>query len=91
MISPELTIIVPTYNERENVRPLIDSLDRALQSVSWEVIFVDDDSRDGTAALVRKIGLKDPRVRCLRRIGRRGDCPQPALKECLPPQHPISL
>lgn len=72
MISPELTIVVPTYNERENVRPLVDSLDRALQSVSWEVIFVDDDSRDGTAAVVRKIGLKDPRVRCLQRIGRRG-------------------
>ena len=72
MISPELTIVVPTFNERENVRPLVDSLDRALQSVSWEVIFVDDDSRDGTAAVVRKIGLKDPRVRCLQRIGRRG-------------------
>lgn len=72
MISPELTIVVPTYNERENVRPLVDRLNRALNSVSWEVIFVDDDSRDGTAAVVRKISLKDPRVRCLQRIGRRG-------------------
>ena len=72
MISPELTIVVPTYNERENVIPLVERLDRALQSVSWEVIFVDDDSKDGTAAVVRKICLKDPRVRCLQRIGRRG-------------------
>lgn len=71
-MSPELAIVVPTYNERENVRPLVDRLSRTLQSVSWEVIFVDDDSRDGTAAVVRKIGLKDPRVRCLQRIGRRG-------------------
>lgn len=71
-MSPELTIVVPTYNERENVRSLVDRLDRALQSVSWEVIFVDDDSIDGTAAMVRQIASKDSRVRCLQRIGRRG-------------------
>lgn len=38
----------------------------------WEVLFVDDDSPDGTAALVRAIGANDSRVRCIRRIARRG-------------------
>ena len=68
----ELTIIVPTYNERENVETLIDRLDAVLAGISWEVLFVDDDSPDGTAALIKEIGTRDPRVRCLLRIGRRG-------------------
>jgi dolichol-phosphate mannosyltransferase len=68
----DLTVIVPTFNERENVAEIVSRLDRALQAESWEVIFVDDDSVDGTAAAVREIGRKDPRVRCLQRIGRRG-------------------
>jgi dolichol-phosphate mannosyltransferase len=69
---PELTIVVPTLNERDNIGPLIDVLDAVLESVSWEVIFVDDDSPDGTAERVREIGRCDRRVRCLQRLGRRG-------------------
>jgi dolichol-phosphate mannosyltransferase len=69
---PELTIVVPTLNERDNIGPLIDVLDAVLESVSWEVIFVDDDSPDGTAERVREIGHCDRRVRCLQRLGRRG-------------------
>src|SRR6516165_1879263 len=69
---PELTIVVPTLNERDNIEPLIDLLDAALDAVSWEVIFVDDDSADGTAERIREIGRRDRRVRCLQRIGRRG-------------------
>src|SRR6266700_4482425 len=68
----ELTIVVPTFNERANVPPLIERLRTALAGVDWEVIFVDDDSPDGTAALAKAIGASDARVRCLRRIGRRG-------------------
>jgi dolichol-phosphate mannosyltransferase len=69
---PELTVIIPTYNERENVRPLIDALDAALEGIHWEALFVDDDSADGTAAAVRELGATDARVRCLQRLGRRG-------------------
>jgi dolichol-phosphate mannosyltransferase len=43
-----------------------------LEHVDWEVIFVDDDSSDGTASRVREIASREPRVRCLQRIGRRG-------------------
>ncbi len=70
--TPELTVVVPTLNERDNLEPLLSRLDTALVGLAWEVIFVDDDSPDGTAAFVRDIALRDPRVRCLQRIGRRG-------------------
>jgi dolichol-phosphate mannosyltransferase len=68
----ELSIIVPTFNERDNVRELVYRLASCLSQVSWEVIFVDDDSPDGTADLVREISSQDRRVRCLQRLGRRG-------------------
>jgi dolichol-phosphate mannosyltransferase len=70
--APELTIVVPTFNERDNVEPLLELLASVLEHVDWEVIFVDDDSSDGTAGRVREIASRDPRVRCLQRIGRRG-------------------
>ena len=71
-VPPELSIIVPCYNERANVRPLLASLGAALGGVAWEAVFVDDDSPDGTAAEVRAVAAEDSRVRCIRRIGRRG-------------------
>lgn len=68
----ELSIIVPTFNERENVAELIRRLDKCLMSCSWEVIFVDDDSPDGTSEFVRRLAQRDSRVRCVQRLGRRG-------------------
>lgn len=68
----ELSVIVPTFNEYENIVPMIQSLEAALGDIRWEVIFVDDDSPDGTAAKVRDLARKDSRVRCVQRIGRRG-------------------
>ena len=70
--APELTVVVPTFNERANVPLLIARLQRTLEGTDWEVIFVDDNSSDGTAATVRALGESDARVRCIRRIGRRG-------------------
>jgi len=69
---PELSIIVPTFKERDNVLELVERLQKCLAGCSWEVIFVDDDSPDETAQLVRDIGQRYNRVRCLQRIGRRG-------------------
>jgi len=68
----ELTVIVPTFNERSNVSELVSRLEQCLRGKAWEVIFVDDDSTDGTAAYIREIARQDSRVRCLHRIGRRG-------------------
>jgi dolichol-phosphate mannosyltransferase len=70
--APELSIVVPTFNERANVPILVERLSRLLVSCDWEVVFVDDNSPDGTAAAARAIGATDSRVRCIRRIGRRG-------------------
>ncbi len=64
--------MVPCYRERPNVRPLVAALDAALAGRAWEAIFVDDDSPDGTIEEVRAVAAADPRVRGLRRIGRRG-------------------
>ncbi len=72
MRSAQLSIIVPTYKERGNVAELVRRLDLALSGIAWEAIFVDDNSPDGTAEAVKAIGEDDLRVRCIRRVGRRG-------------------
>ena len=72
MASPQLSIIVPTFKERGNVAELVRRLDLALAGIAWEAIFVDDNSPDGTAAAVKELAQADPRVRCIKRVGRRG-------------------
>jgi len=67
-----LSIVIPTFNERENVEEIVQRIDAALVGTHWEIMFVDDDSPDGTAELVCAVSRRDPRVRCLHRIGRRG-------------------
>lgn len=67
-----LTIVVPTYNEKENIIPLIEALDKVLTQDNWEIIFVDDDSPDQTSRIVREISQKDRRVRGIQRLKRRG-------------------
>ncbi|KPF89410.1 MAG: glycosyltransferase [Sphingomonadales bacterium] len=68
----QLAVILPTYNERKNIAPMVERLDAALKGLAWEAIFVDDNSPDGTAEEARRIGRDDPRVRVIERIGRRG-------------------
>ena len=68
----QLSVIVPTFNERDNVTTLFQRLEVALAGVRWEVVFVDDNSPDGTWEVVRGLAQRDSRVRCIRRIGRRG-------------------
>lgn len=83
----ELSIVVPTYNESENVPLLVEKLDVVLAGVRWEAIFVDDDSRDGTAKVVRAIAAKRPNIRVVQRIGRRGlssACVEGALASSAP-------
>jgi len=68
----ELSIVVPTFCEHDNIVPLVEWVREALPGVAWEMIFVDDNSDDGTARRVWEIGRTERRVRCLRRVGRRG-------------------
>src|SRR5882672_2980694 len=69
---PQLSVIVPTFNERDNVTTLFRRLEATLEGIPFEVIFVDDNSPDGTCEVVRALAREDTRVRCIRRIGRRG-------------------
>ena len=68
----EISIVVPTLNEAENIRVLYEAIRDCLTDVDWEMIVVDDDSTDGTVSVAREIAATDRRIRCLRRIGRRG-------------------
>jgi dolichol-phosphate mannosyltransferase len=68
----QLSVIIPTFNERDNVTTLFQRLETALAGLSWEAIFVDDNSPDGTSEVLRRLAQDDGRARCIRRIGRRG-------------------
>jgi len=67
-----LTVVVPTFRERENIPLVVGRLEAILGRFEWEVVFVDDDSDDGSQEVLRDLSRKNPRVRHLCRIGRRG-------------------
>jgi dolichol-phosphate mannosyltransferase len=71
-VRPDLCVVIPAYNERANVAPMIERLDAALAGLAWECVYVDDNSPDGTARAVRAAAEHDRRVRCIVRVGRRG-------------------
>ncbi|MBB4267410.1 glycosyltransferase family 2 protein [Roseospira visakhapatnamensis] len=68
----QLAVIVPTLNERDNVEPLVDLLDQALAGESWQVVFVDDDSTDGTLDVLHRLAGDRANVSVIHRVGRRG-------------------
>lgn len=68
----ELAVVVPTFNERDNISLLVPALEKALPAIQWELIFVDDNSPDGTGECIRRLAATDRRIRVLERIGRRG-------------------
>jgi dolichol-phosphate mannosyltransferase len=66
------SIIIPAYNERDNIPLVVDLLEKLLPSDNWEIVFVDDDSKDGSREVLMRLSRENPRVRFIRRIGRRG-------------------
>jgi dolichol-phosphate mannosyltransferase len=68
----ELAIVIPTLNEAGNIEALVSKIETALGGVHFEIVFVDDDSRDDTRAVMRQLAARDRRVRVVHRIGRRG-------------------
>jgi dolichol-phosphate mannosyltransferase len=68
----ELAVIVPTFNERDNVRTLTEVISAALAEVAHEIVFVDDDSTDGTREVLAALSRERGNVRVVHRIGRRG-------------------
>lgn len=71
-LAPELAVIVPTFNEHDNVVPLVERLEAALAGIAWELVFVDDNSPDGTADAAWELARQHGNVRCIKRLGRRG-------------------
>jgi dolichol-phosphate mannosyltransferase len=83
----ELAIVLPTLNESKNVASVVDRLEKVLTGIQYEVIFVDDDSPDNTAAVVRHLAQDRNNVRVVHRIGRRGlssACIEGILASCAP-------
>jgi len=72
LAGPEISVVIPTFNEGGNIEELVRRIAATLSGVAWEVVVVDDDSADGTADIVDALARRDHRVRCIRRIGRRG-------------------
>jgi dolichol-phosphate mannosyltransferase len=70
--SPQLSVVIPTFKERDNVVTLFRRLEKTLVGIPFEAIFVDDNSPDGTWEVLRALAREDARVRCIRRVGRRG-------------------
>jgi len=72
LVPYELAVIVPTLNERDNVARLVDLLEQALVGEAWQVVFVDDDSSDGTLDELHRLARERANVSVLHRVGRRG-------------------
>ncbi len=66
-----ISLIIPTYNERDNIIPLVERLSRALSSHSYEIVFIDDNSADGTAELAASLSDRYP-VKVTVRKNKRG-------------------
>ncbi len=72
MSAPRFSLVVPTYNERDNMATFTAAVHRALEEIPHEVIIVDDDSPDLTWKLVEEMCATAPWLRVVRRVGRRG-------------------
>ncbi len=68
----EISIVVPTFNEVENARLLVEKLYQAIPTENFEIVFVDDDSSDGTRDELFRLAEENPAIRVIQRIGRRG-------------------
>jgi dolichol-phosphate mannosyltransferase len=68
----QVSIVLPTFNERDNIGPLIDRTVQALHGFDFEVVVVDDNSPDGTWQLVAQKASLDPRIRLIHRIDESG-------------------
>lgn len=67
-----VSVIVPTYNEKDNVLPLVQRIHKALKGLDYEIIFVDDGSPDGTANMVRRLAVTDRRLKLISRPRKMG-------------------
>lgn len=69
---PKVSVVLPSYNEKENVEEVISRISKAIGKDLYEIIVVDDNSPDGTWKIVKEISKTDPRVRLIHRISEKG-------------------
>jgi glycosyltransferase involved in cell wall biosynthesis len=69
--APELSVVIPTFNERASIQPLLADLCTAMEGIEWEALFVDD-STDGTDAVIASQAASNGCVRLLHRSENRG-------------------
>ncbi len=69
---PKLSIVIPTFNEQDNVSKIYQAVSVTMKHLDWEIIFVDDASKDSTTDKILELSKESERVRLIRRIGRRG-------------------
>ena len=70
---PQLSVVVPVFNERDNVAPLVNEITAALRGVvDFEIVYVDDHSRDDTAAVLQALKAQVPELRVLHHVQQSG-------------------
>jgi dolichol-phosphate mannosyltransferase len=73
MLQPELSVVVPVHNERDNIAPLVDEICAALRGVvAFEIVYVDDLSRDDTLQVLSALQAKVPELRVIRHLAQSG-------------------
>lgn len=73
MSTPELSVVVPVFNEQDNVGPLVGEIVAALRGrIPFEIVYVDDHSRDGTLAALRRLKQEVPELRVLHHVSQSG-------------------
>ncbi len=70
--SKKLTVVIPTFNEVENIRIIVEKIEQTLSPKDFKVLFVDDNSDDGTAEVIKELETEKSHVSLLSRFGRRG-------------------
>ncbi|OEY99329.1 MULTISPECIES: glycosyltransferase family 2 protein [Stenotrophomonas] len=73
MSHPQLSVVVPVFNERDNVQPLIDEITAALRGqIAFEIVYIDDNSRDDTLAVLESLKAANPELRVLHHVTQSG-------------------
>ena len=73
MTTPHLSVVVPVFNERDNVTPLVNEIVAALRGlVDFEIVYVDDHSRDDTLAVLQGLKATVPELRVLHHVSQSG-------------------
>ena len=71
--TPQLSVVVPVHNEEDNVAPLVGEIVAALRGrIDFEIVYVDDTSKDGTLARLRELQTTVPELRVIRHLSNAG-------------------